>query len=122
MIGTKTNNIWTNLETEEILSRFNDRDVKITHSGYHRVSLFKSDDQSIVKDTWVDLNFDNEVFLSNEVGEFIFLPKCEFDKLIDYKLDTKAFDDFREVLGYTLSEALRVFMKADWNKYHSKES
>lgn len=62
MIGTKTNNIWTNLETEEILSRFNDRDVKITHSGYHRVSLFKSDDQSIVKDTWVDLNFDNEVF------------------------------------------------------------
>lgn len=62
MIGTETNNIWTNLDTEEILSRFNDRDVKIPHSGYHRVSLFKSSNQPIVKNTWTDLSFDNEVF------------------------------------------------------------
>ena len=61
-IGTASNNIWTNLDTEEILSRFNDQDVKIPHSGYHRVSLLKDSNQSIVKDTWTDLSFNNEVY------------------------------------------------------------
>ncbi len=62
MIGIRLNNIWTNLETEEILSRFNDQDVKVPHSGYHRVSLFKNSNQPVAKDIWTDLSFDNEVF------------------------------------------------------------
>ncbi len=69
MIGIRLNNIWTNLDTEEILSRFNDREVKVPHSGYHRASLFKNSNQSIVKDTWTDLSFDNEVFNIGEIHD-----------------------------------------------------
>lgn len=66
MIGKTLKNIWTDVRTKEILSRFDNQYVKVPHSGYDRVSLFKNSNQSVVKDIWVDLSFDNETF---DVGD-----------------------------------------------------
>ncbi len=106
MIGIRLNNIWTNLNTEEILSRFNNRDVKVPHSGYHRVSLFKDVNQSIVKDAWTDLSFDNEVFdigdlhddvINNErvilkkAGCYLITFQVEWDGKENNRFETRIF-------------------------------
>lgn len=54
--------IYTNLTTEELSACMPSGEVNITHSGYHRVSLVKSEDQSIASDTWVNVGFDTEEF------------------------------------------------------------
>jgi len=69
LLGSKTNNIWTNIDDEEVLSHLGDVDVKIPHSGYDRACVFKNSGQTIVANAWTLLTFDDEKYDTNDLHD-----------------------------------------------------